>query len=251
MAGLAAAGVPWTDIRVVDSTGSTNTDLVAAVRSGAAGWGAVVAAGEQTAGRGRLERVWLSDPGTTLSVSAALAAPPQSVGFVPILTAVAVVRALAALGAPEDTDLKWPNDVMIAGRKAAGILAEAVPGGAVVGCGINVSIPEADLPVPEATSLAVEGMQVDRTDLLVAVLVELHRVYQRWADAGCDARASGLLEEYRSRCGTLGRDVRVQLPDGTAVSGRAVEVDAEGRLVVAGPLGESALTVGDVVHVRH
>ncbi len=249
-AGLRRAGVPWSDVTVVDTTGSTNSDLVAAAESGRTREGSVIAAGEQTAGRGRLGRSWVSEAGTTLSFSVALAPPLSRAGFLPALTGLAVARTLADLGAEPAPQLKWPNDVMIGGRKAAGILAEAGRGCVVVGCGINVSMGEKDLPVPEATSLALAGVRIDRTELLIALLTELHGAYSRWKDAGFSAEGSGLLADYRRYCSTLNREIRVLLPDGGTLSGTAVDVDPVGRLVVAGPGGQTVLTAGDVIHVR-
>lgn len=249
-AGLAAAGVPWRDVTVVDTTGSTNADLVAALQAGRSAAGSVIAAAEQTAGRGRMGRAWASPPGTTVSVSVALAAPPQQAGFLPLLTGLAVTQAVAAAGAGGAAALKWPNDVLVGGRKVAGILAEAAHSAVVVGCGINVSMGESDLPVPEATSLLLAGVVVDRTDMLIVVLTRLHREYERWSEAGFDATASGLLARYRAACATLGRDVTVHLPDGREVAGRANDVDAAGRLVLAAIGGSRVLTAGDVVHLR-
>ncbi len=249
LAELAAADVPWTDIVVLDSTGSTNTDLAAAVAGGKAISGAVLVADTQSAGRGRLDREWYSQAGATLTFSVYLTAPANSAQFLPLLMGLAVVRAIPA--AEDQIALKWPNDVLLDERKAAGILAEAVSGGAVVGCGINVALTAEQLPVPEAHSLSLAGIEVDRSELLARVLIELHQLYQRWADAGYHAEAAGLLAEFRRRCATLGRQVRVQLPDGGQLEGRAADIDDVGQLVVETATGLQAVSVGDVIHLRH
>ena len=148
--------------------------------------------------------------------------------------------------------LKWPNDVLVGDRKLAGILVERVAGPAgpvaVVGVGINVADHD-ELPVPTATSLALEGATLDRTDLLQAVLAGIAGELAGWRSSGGDP--TGLRASYRAQCGTLGRDVRVELPGGGEVVGRAEDVDDQGRLVVrvAGG-GTCALSAGDVVHLH-
>jgi BirA family transcriptional regulator, biotin operon repressor / biotin---[acetyl-CoA-carboxylase] ligase len=134
--------------------------------------------------------------------------------------------------------------VLVEERKVTGILVERVetPAGpaAVVGIGLNVSTTAEELPVPTATSLALEGSAPDRTDLLLALLSALDREYRAWPTAG-----PGLRERYVAACATLGRAVRVELPGGV-LEGTATDVDADGRLVVDG----TPLSAGDVVHVR-
>lgn len=246
---IAASGLSWRSVSVVESTGSTNSDLMAAVAAGTVAEGAVVAAGEQMSGRGRLGRTWASPPGTTLSFSVVLAPPLERAGFVPALAALAVSRAIAEI-AGLVVSLKWPNDVMLGGGKVAGILAEGSRGHVVVGCGVNVSVPQADLPVQTATSLLLHGAEVDRSELLVASLRHLAAANDLWREAGYSAAGSGLLDAYRAACATIGNPVRVSLPDGTVVEGHAEAIDDDGRLVLAGPTGSRTLTAGDVVHLR-
>jgi len=108
----------------------------------------------------------------------------------------------------------------------------------------------AELPVPTATSLAIEGSAVvDRDPVLRAVLRELERRYVELARASGDAGASGLAAAYREGCATLGRDVRVELPGPREIVGRAVDVDADGRLVLETDRGRQTVAAGDVVHV--
>ncbi len=246
---ISASGLPWRPVSVVGSTGSTNSDLMAAVAAGTVAEGAVIAAGEQVSGRGRLGRSWASPPGTTLSFSVLLAPPLERAGFVPALTALAVSRAIAEV-AGLAVSLKWPNDVMLAGGKVAGILAEGSRGYVVVGCGVNVRVPQADLPVDTATSLSLHGGDVDRSELLVMALRHLHAANDLWREAGYSAAGSGLLDAYRAACATIGSPVRVSLPDGTVIEGLAESIDDAGRLVLAGPDGSRTLTAGDVVHLR-
>ncbi len=246
---LAASSLPWRDVTVLASTGSTNADLGERLAAGTAGEGSVVAAGEQTSGRGRQGRDWQSPPGTSLSLSVALQPPVERSGFVPTLVALGVLRAIRGL-CDVDVTLKWPNDVMIGDGKVAGILAEGTAGGVVVGCGINVSVPQDDLPVPTATSLALHGADVDRARLLVTVLEQIHAANELWRESAYSAEGSGLLAGYSAVCGTIGAQVEVALPDGTVLTGRAEDVDDEGRLVVLTDSGRRTLTAGDVLHVR-
>jgi BirA family transcriptional regulator, biotin operon repressor / biotin---[acetyl-CoA-carboxylase] ligase len=249
---VVAPGRIWRDVRVVAETGSTNADLLAEA-SGGAREGVVLAAEAQSAGRGRLGRQWVSPPRSALMFSVLLcpaAVPPSLRGWVPLLTGVAVASALRARAAV-DAWLKWPNDVLVNGAKVAGILAEQSGDAIVVGTGINVSTTREQLPVPEATSLALEGAaSTDRGLLLAAVLTELERWYLAWTGARGDATECGLREEYQRLCATLGRQVRVLLPGGATVTGTAAEVDDIGRLVVAAASGIVPVSAGDVVHVR-
>jgi BirA family biotin operon repressor/biotin-[acetyl-CoA-carboxylase] ligase len=150
-----------------------------------------------------------------------------------------------------DTSLKWPNDVLVGDRKLAGILVERVtgPAGPVAIVGVGINVHQTELPVPQATSLALEGATLDRADLLEAVLAGMAGELAGWRSSGGDP--AGLRASYRAQCGTLGLDVRVELPGGETVEGRAEDVDELGRLVVRGPGGETrALSAGDVVHLR-
>ncbi len=241
----------WQDIRVVAETGSTNADLLADARSGLAE-GAVLVAGAQSAGRGRMGRQWVSPPGAALTFSVLLrpgVVPPASRGWLPLLAGVAVATAIRA-ETGVDARLKWPNDVQVNGAKLAGILAEQAGAAIVVGIGINVSSGRDDLPVASATSLALEGADASPGGLLVRVLGEFGRWYRAWTGALGDAAACGLRQEYEGLCGTLGRQVAVSLPGGRTVTGTAAEVDLSGRLVVRSDTGPVPVSAGDVVHVR-
>jgi len=252
-AALAAAvsgpGRLWNDVRVVATTGSTNSDVAAAARAGVPE-GLVITTDHQVAGRGRLDRSWQTVPGAALAVSVLLRpqVPPAAWVWLPILTGLAVDAMAREVGV--DSALKWPNDVLADDRKIAGILLERVeePQGsaAVLGVGLNVTLERAELPVPTATSLLLEGAtETDRTAVLTVLLTHLERLYAQWSAAGGDP-AAGLRDEYLHRCSTVGRRVRVELPDGTDLVGEAETVDEHGRLVVAG----RAVSAGDVTHVR-
>jgi BirA family biotin operon repressor/biotin-[acetyl-CoA-carboxylase] ligase len=247
---LAGPDRPWREVRVVDRTPSTNADLVAEARAGTAG-GLVLVAEEQTAGRGRLDRSWTSPArsGLTCSVLLRPEVDRSRWGWLPLLAGLAAAEAVGRL-AEVDVTLKWPNDLVVRDRKLAGLLAEQVDDAVVLGLGLNVTLRAAELPVPGATSLAIEGaVCTDRDPLLRAVLRRLAERLAAWTDSGGEP-AAGLGADYRTRCATLGRTVRVDVPGGAVVEGEAVDVDAAGRLVVRTATGTVALAAGDVVHLR-
>jgi len=245
----------WTSVRFVASTGSTNADLLDA----GGPEGQVLAAEEQTAGRGRAGRTWVSRPGASLTFSVLLrpaSVPPSARGWLPLLTGVAVaagVRSAAGVAA----SLKWPNDVLVGDRKLAGILAEQSPDGdcVVIGVGLNVATGERELPVSPAglpaTSLLVEGADVEREAVLAAILRALEHWYLAFG-ADPDPVRSGLLAQYRADCATLGRQVRVELPAGQELIGTAEDIDPAGRLLVrpADAASATPVSAGDVIHLR-
>jgi BirA family transcriptional regulator, biotin operon repressor / biotin---[acetyl-CoA-carboxylase] ligase len=252
---LAAADpdlLPGLRVEVLDAAPSTNA-LVAARAHEGDGEGLVLVAEHQTAGRGRLDRTWETPPRSALTFSVLLrpTAPTHSWPWLPLLTGYAVAKALRAAGA--EADVKWPNDVLLGERKVSGILVERVetPSGpaAVVGIGINVGMTADELPVPEATSLAVAGVDVDRTGLLVDVLASLWEAYTAWQEGG-DLAGMRLAESYAAACATLGSEVRVDLPSGEVLTGTATGIDPSGRLLVTNDDGRTAVSAGDVVHVR-
>jgi BirA family biotin operon repressor/biotin-[acetyl-CoA-carboxylase] ligase len=162
------------------------------------------------------------------------------------LTGLGVARAVESLGA--EAVLKWPNDVLLPAdgeRKVCGILAEFVASpspAVVVGMGLNVSQARDEFPVDTATSLALVGVSVSRAEVVRAVLEQLAVVYADWDANGWGAVRSA----YESLCVTLGRHVRVELPDGSSVSGVASAVLDDGRIVV----GSRTFAAGDVHHLR-
>ncbi|MBN3931037.1 biotin--[acetyl-CoA-carboxylase] ligase [Streptomyces verrucosisporus] len=252
----------WTSLEVVESTGSTNTDLAARAARGEVREGEVLVAERQTAGRGRLERTWTAPArsGLFLSVLLSPGVPAERWSWLPLLAGVATASALSRT-AGADVVLKWPNDVLVRSggeeRKIGGILSERVerPGGhaaVVLGIGLNVTLRQEELPVPGAGSLALAGARVtDRDTLLRAVLRSAEEWYVRWREAGGDPEASGAREAYTASCATLGRQVRAVLPGERELLGEAVAVDDAGRLVLAGAEGvQQPVGAGDIVHLR-
>ena len=230
----------------VAETGSTNADLIAAARAGAPA-GTALVADHQTAGRGRLGRRWEAPPGSSLLVSMLFHATDAN-GLHRYTQAVALAAADACRDiASVDATLKWPNDLLIGDRKVAGVLAESAPLVAgkiavVVGIGINVcwTPPLPDELVATMTALNLEaGREIDRDDLLRSMLDGLD------LDPPQD-----LLDRYRAALGTLGRRVRIDQAD-VAFEGVAVDVRADGRLVVRTQTGDREVMTGDVVHLRN
>lgn len=254
LTGIGSDEIPDITIEVVETAASTNALAVQRAQEGAAD-GHVVVAEHQTAGRGRLDRTWETPPGTALTFSMVLrpAVPTRSWPWLPLLTGYAVDKALKAQGF--EAGVKWPNDVLIGDKKVAGILIERIETSdgpaAVVGVGLNVGMRSDELPVPTATSLAIEAGDAgpDRTEVLLSVLSTLREAYDAW-QAGGDHTGLRLAESYADACVTVGQDVRVDLPDGSVLTGRATGVDPGGRLVVDGPDGPTPVAAGDVVHVR-
>jgi len=261
-AGLARAllrpGGLWQAVEVVDRTGSTNADLLARALGGAPE-GVLLAAEEQSAGRGRMGRAWVSPPRAALTFSVLVrpaAVPPARRGWLPLLAGVAVATAVTAVTGVQ-TRLKWPNDVLTGPAKLAGILAEAAGDAVVVGVGLNVSTEPGELPPPGPGALAATSLRIaasaapDREPLLIAILAGFERWYQTWCRAGGDPERSGLRAGYTELSGTIGRRVRAELPGGQVLSGPAVGVDPDGRLLVRVSSGTVVpVAAGDVVHLR-
>lgn len=240
----------WTTLDVVSSTGSTNADVAAWARAGEPA-GRVLVAGEQTAGRGRLDRSWISPPGSSISISMLLQPVPEFLrwGWLSLLTGMAVASALTEIAPdPSLVQLKWPNDVLIGGRKVCGILSERVehPTGAraVVGVGLNLELRAEDLPVPTATSLSLEGFSVDRDHIVAGFLRHMERYYSLWQESG------SLAQEYRDRCSSVGAELTITVAPDVVVQGRGHGVDEFGRLQVSTDAGLQTFAVGDVVHAR-
>jgi BirA family biotin operon repressor/biotin-[acetyl-CoA-carboxylase] ligase len=238
-------GASWA-IDVVAEAESTNAVLLATAD---APDHAVLAAEYQSAGRGRLDRSWVSPPraGLTFSVLLRPATAPATWGWLPLLAGVALAEAVQDVTGV-DAALKWPND-LIAGpdeHKLAGILAQSNGAAVVIGIGLNVSTTRVELLFETATSLALLGAaDVDRAELLAAVLDRIGRWYATWT-----ADPAALATAYRAGCATLGRQVRVTLAGGGAVEGVAADVDESGRLQVRTDAGVETVAAGDVAHLR-
>lgn len=236
----AAAGSPWS-VRLYDAADSTN-----ALAASAPERDLVVVADHQQAGRGRLDRTWVTPPGAALTFSAVVDprvdAPWWS--LVPLVAGYAVARAVHGT-------VKWPNDVLVEDHKLCGILVERVQSPAagtplaVIGIGINVSQTRAELPVESATSLALTGLDTDRTVLFGDVLHQL----RTWLDILAQS-PQAFVGHYRAQCSTVGQSVRIELPGERDLLGEAAGIDEYGRLLVETEKGPVPVAAGDVVHVR-
>lgn len=247
---LVTSRAPWTEVEHHASLDSTNARGARLGRP----W-LVVTADHQSAGRGRLRRSWESPVGSSLLISATVPLPPSGAGWVPLLTGLAVLRAVEA-NAGIAAVLKWPNDVLLPGDgfgKVAGILCEVVgaPSGAlvVIGVGLNVTQTRAELPVPTATSLLLAGATaLDGTALSASFLDHLAGLYAGLVAGAAEVAAARAA--YRDHCATIGQEVRLSRAEAADVLGRAVAVDDDGRLVIERAGERSAWAAGDVVHVR-
>jgi BirA family biotin operon repressor/biotin-[acetyl-CoA-carboxylase] ligase len=241
-------------LEVVAEAGSTN-DIV---RTRAADLPdlAVVVTGNQTGGRGRLGREWVSPPGTGLAISVLLkpeGLAPDAFGWFPLMAGLAMCRALAPL-VPGTVAVKWPNDVLIDGLKVSGTLAELLPdlSGLVIGVGVNLTVERDELPTDTSTSLLVAGAEAPDADVVLAsYLTQLTALYREYLTAGGDPERSALRDEVIEACHTIGRSVRVELPGGGALLGTAVDIDSGGRLIVESDAGRTAVAAGDVTHLRY
>ena len=224
-------------VAVISETTSTNTDLLAEVRARPdLPLPTLLAAEIQRSGRGRLGRRWQSSPGASLTVSFAVrvARRVAQLDGVTLVCGLAVRHALASLGI--DAGLKWPNDVLVAGRKVAGILVEAHarPAGTVlvIGVGINVRVPVAGRAAIDASSLPWGGLAetgaspIDRNGLIAALALALEEHVARFDRDGFDAFVSAWNDADAYR------DHAVALQGATATTARGVErgVDASGAL---------------------
>lgn len=239
------------NVEVVEETGSTNSDALERGRAGAAE-GLVLIAGSQVAGRGRLNRSWLGSPGGSILCSV-LVKPQLDPEHVQLLTVAAGLAARDALRAAAglDADLKWPNDLMSGGRKLGGILTESVIGHdsvefCVVGIGLNVNWPAADIPeeIAEiATSVSAElGRDADRSAILKSFLANFEDHL-----ATAEQSPSHLIREYKENCATIGKRVKVATAGGT-IEGYASGIDGHGRLLVSDEDAENvAIDAGDLI----
>jgi BirA family transcriptional regulator, biotin operon repressor / biotin---[acetyl-CoA-carboxylase] ligase len=248
-----ARAVSWPpswSVTWLTETGSTNSDLAAAARAGAPA-GTVIVADVQRAGRGRLDRSWVAPPGSSLLCSILLR-PSLPLGQLHRCTQAV---ALAAVDACEQVagvrpSLKWPNDLLIDGRKLAGVLAESVMdgdrvAGVVIGIGINVNWPQ-ELPddLAAATSLShvvdPARLPLDRVALLDALLAAMP-----------DPSSRALSSRYRRALATIGQRVRVERASGDLL-GTAIDVTDDGLLVVQpdGGLASVEISVADITHLR-
>ena len=235
--------------QVLDSVGSTNDAAWEAFGAGAA-WGTVVIADQQTRGRGRLGHAWHTAPGSGLALSLLLHPAPDAGGALPLIAGVAVAQALERLGARPA--LEWPNDVMLDGRKVAGLLCESRRGGGVeavvIGLGVNVLQAEPDLPLElraSATSLAIAGIATDRETVAASFLDAL----EPWLEALPRDGVAKALGAWRTRARFWGARVVVRGAGGQEIAGIARGLDPGGALVLDGDDGREHVVLAGEVRV--
>jgi BirA family transcriptional regulator, biotin operon repressor / biotin---[acetyl-CoA-carboxylase] ligase len=235
---LAAAGVS-APVRWDEATGSTNETAMRLAVEGAPAW-TLVAAGHQTAGRGRGDRVWSDRPGRALLFSLVVrpAWDSERLGLVALAAGAAMADA-AAEASGADVRCKWPNDLLVEGSKVGGILGEAVVADdgvqhAVIGVGVNLE------PPPDVADAAGIG-DVDPEALLTAFLIRFRVLLE--------GEPTVVLERWRERSATIGRLVEATVTGGDALRGIAVDLDERGGLVVLTDEGPATVTFGDVAHL--
>ncbi len=219
-------GRPRVHYRLTDSTNARARELAAA----GAPHGTVVTAAEQSAGRGRQGRTWVAPAGRALLCSVLLRDPPR---LLPLAAGVAVAEVVG-----EQASVKWPNDVLLGGRKVAGILVEGRPqqSWAVVGIGLNVAVEE--FPAELRSTAGTLGLDVSEVE---PALVRLLASLGRWVDG----EPAVVLEAVRARDALRGRSVRWNGGEGEAAG-----IDDDGRLLVSGADGVVALEAGEVHLLR-
>jgi len=230
----------WWVTRVAE-TGSTNTDLVKLGAEGAKHH-SVLMADFQSAGKGRLDRTWVAEPGANLLVSLLFCTNETLERPLHQFTQMVGMRAARACMQLTGVlpNMTWPNDLLIDNKKVSGILAQGAPGFVVVGIGVNVN-----WAPPDAMSLAQSAPHhatspVQLLHNMLSVVDELEAL-----------SAEQLHEQYSATLATLGQAVRVELATGDIIEGRAIEVQRDGRLVVLDDCAISHhIDTGDVVHLR-
>jgi BirA family biotin operon repressor/biotin-[acetyl-CoA-carboxylase] ligase len=239
-------------VSVVDITGSTQTDLTTAVRKNEARHGEVLVTEFQSAGRGRLDRSFVAQPGTALLFSFYITPDSEKNewGWLPLLAGQALCKSMEEILKKTSVIgplLKWPNDILIGDRKVGGILAERIDSengpGVVVGIGINFFATREELPVSNATSLVIEGFTgTSRADLLISFLKNMSAYLERWSSGDLS-----LIQEYIDRSATIGKLVAIELPSGDRIDSVARSIARSGALILE---NGSQITVGDVIHLR-
>ena len=217
-------------VSVMEETSSTQFELANNFVPGK-----VLVAEYQSAGRGRLDRKFEVPPRKGLTFSFAINAE-KDFGWIPLITGLAVSKAINNYVGENIVEIKWPNDLLVNGKKLAGILSEKIRTGAVVGVGINIFQEQNELPIENALSLSMVA-KVDRSELLIVILNELGNAL---------SNIENFKIEYREKCATIGKTVQVTLPNGEIIEDVAVGISDTGSLL----LNSREISVGDIVHLR-
>ena len=235
---------PYWRVSVVELTGSTQNDLLQLVESNNALDGQVIVTEYQSSGRGRLDRTFEAPAQSALLFSFYIKPRRQRSewGFIPLIAGLSLLRAITTIDTAMNVSLKWPNDLIINEKKCAGIIAQTTTEGIVLGIGLNVSMTLEELPVPNATSLVIEGSSItDRNFLLSHILNTFAELFEAWEEG------SELLNEYAKASSTIGKKVRIDLPGGENIEATVARISDSGELVLDDGRHVSA---GDVIHLR-
>lgn len=241
--------LPLVEVRYSAVTGSTNDDALNWLEAGAAD-GSLVVADQQTTGRGRLQRRWITEPGAALAFSLILRPTPTETAHLALfapLAGLAVADGLATCSGLTAA-IKWPNDVLLKNKKACGILAESTwqgdrIAGVVLGIGVNVApsaVPPAEtLMFPAISIEEVTGRPVNRWDLLAAILQAVFSWRQKLG-------SREFFQSWEDRLAFKGEPVQIQAPDGK-LEGQLVGIDPHGNLLLRTAAGKmEVITAGDV-----
>lgn len=243
IAAALGALAPQFDVDVLSECDSTNARLLTRAEAGA-GSGTVVAAERQSAGRGRMGRAWFSAPDDSLTFSLLWRFPRGTqVGGLSLAVGVALAETLSSVGVP-GVALKWPNDVLLGGRKLAGVLIELVPGApqaAVIGIGLNLRLP-ASMPEELRALAAAPEVDLPRNELLARLLSALHGALNEFAVGGFAA----LRDRWLGYCAHLDAPVRVISEFAVPVEGRCMGVDVDGALLLETAVCVQRILSGDV-----
>ncbi len=229
-----ALGEGYWSVKVLGEIDSTQSVLKASTPR----HGDVIVAEYQSAGRGRLDRKFESQIGTGLLFSAFVQPKRNKAdwGFIPLLIGLSVAEVLGI-----EFFTKWPNDILSDLGKVGGILCETYGEGVLIGIGINVSTTQEQLPVPTATSIFLTtGSAPDRNVLLSAILREIAFNLEQWQDG------EELIEDYLDSSATIGKQVSVDLPDGSTMVGTATGISMSGELMLDSGV---IISVGDILHL--
>ena len=229
-------------VSVFQSVTSTQTELATKVNLQ---HGDVFVTEFQSAGRGRLDRTFEATKSSALlfSLYLELNRPKFEWSVIPLLTGISLLTTLKSLDQNVNFNLKWPNDLLIEEKKVAGVLVEARENGVIIGIGLNVEMENSELPVANATSLALAKFgELDRNVILPELLRNLQATFELW-----ESGSSMPLEQYREVSSTIGQEVEVHLPSGERLKSQAVDINEIGELRLASGV---LVNVGDVIHLR-
>ena len=240
--------VNW--LRYLPITDSTNLELARLHRIESLPNFSLLVAGEQSGGQGRLGRSWVSEPETSISLSLYLRSQAEvaQLGFLTLMAAVALNAAIKSFDSNIESGVKWPNDILIQGRKISGILAQIQPDGSLIlGVGINL---KKQISAPTSSvSLEELGVSASFDEVLAAFLTQFRARFAIFTSDASLAIAK-TLGELTQVCNTLGTMVRAEMPDGSEIIGRAIRIDELGQLVIRADK-DISVSAADIWHLRN